>query len=277
MMIREYGIDPYGLAFFRMVAALLLFAPLMRKPSPRVTAALMAIGAVQYGLMYLTLFISYRFMEGYEVLLVTIFTPFYVAGFHALTRRTGLPPRVWLAVALAVAGAGVIRFARVDPDGSFWTGFAIMQLCNGCFAIGQVLYARYFARAASRTSLQEFGWIYAGAVIITLAGWTLFGNVNDTSRSLLDLPLRGWGILIWLGLIPSGAAFYLFNSGAKQVSVSTLAVMNNLKIPIGLLVVLFLFQQAESIDSWPGFLLGTALMLGALWVPGRMMSVKTER
>jgi drug/metabolite transporter (DMT)-like permease len=267
MMIRDYGIDPYGLAFFRMTTALLLFAALLRPTPLKRSAALMALGAVQYGLMYLTLFLSYRFMAGYEVLLVTIFTPFYVAGFDALTRRTPLQPRVGLAVGLAVAGAGIIRFARVDPDGSFWIGFGIMQLCNGCFAIGQVLYARHVSTAGSKAPLHEFGWMYLGAALITLLGWGLFGELTSTTSALLTLPVKGWLILLWLGLVPSGAAFYLFNRGAKEVSVGTLAVMNNLKIPIGLVVVLILFQQADQITSWPGFLAGSALMLGALWIP----------
>lgn len=267
VMIRDYGIDPYGLAFFRMTTALLLFAPLFRKIPRKPLGTLMGIGAIQYGVMYLTLFLSYRFMEGYEVLLVTIFTPLYVAAFHALTRRSSPGIRVWLAVGLAILGAAFIRFARIDPDGSFWIGFLIMQLCNGCFAIGQVWYTTSFPADRKTTSLHHFAWMYLGASVITLAGWAIWGSPGETTSALLSLPAKGWFILLWLGLLPSGVAFYLFNSGARQVTVATLAVMNNLKIPIGLLVVLLIFQQSDSIDSWPRFLAGSILMLSALWIP----------
>jgi len=271
ILIGTYGMNPYLLSFLRMGFSLILFVPLMgmgNLPNLR-KLHLALLGGVQFGVMYLTLLVSYKFMAGYEVALVTIFTPLYVSLLDQLFCKGHLKMRSLFCVLLAILGAGVIRYARPDLDGGFWIGFGIMQLCNLSFALGQVLYRRMMTATEKFDDMYTFGWMYLGALIVTLIGWILLAPVPETLHHLQQLPLSAWAIILWLGLIPSGLAFFLFNHGSLHVDTGTLAIINNLKIPIALVIVLLLFQQQEIINSWIRFLSGTLIMLTALWLNQR--------
>ncbi len=66
------------LAMMRMLIALPCFLPFLKRihrvPS-LLNLQLLGIGAIQYGLMYVCLFSAFRYLSGYEVALLTIFTP----------------------------------------------------------------------------------------------------------------------------------------------------------------------------------------------------------
>lgn len=270
ILIGEYGMNAYTLSVLRMAFALILFAPLMRLRSIpfRKKLQLALLGGLQFGVMYLTLFVSYRFMAGYEIALVTILTPLYVSLLDHAYRKNKLKVLPLFCVILAVLGAGIIRYARqpMEINNYFWIGFGIMQVCNLSFAIGQVIYRQITKPGERLEDMYTFGWMYMGALAVTLLGWLFLGQPANSLQHLQELPLPAWGIVLWLGLMPSGIAFFLFNHGALKVDSDTLAIVNNLKIPIALLIVMLLFQQRESVESWPNFFTGTGMMLYALWL-----------
>ena len=102
---------------------------------------------------------------------------------------------------------------------------------NVAWAVGQVLYRR--VEGGPSGSAHRFGWRYLGGFAVALA-WAS----TRVPASALDLTTRELGVIAYLGLIPSGLAFYLWNRGALQVDVGRLAVMNNLKIPLAVAVAL---------------------------------------
>ena len=57
--------------------------------------------------------------------------------------------------------------------------------------------------------------------------------------------------------------FWFWNKGSEQVKYSTLAVMNNLKIPLGVLFAIFIFH--EKIDLM-NFIIGSSIILFAIFV-----------
>jgi len=60
---------------------------------------------------------------------------------------------------------------------------------------------------------------------------------------------RQVAVLVYLGVVASGLGFYGWNRGAAIVTnPGVLAVFNNLKIPLGVLVALVFF--GESAESW---------------------------
>lgn len=265
----EYQMDAYTLSVLRMLFSLLIFAPLMSvHPTSRSQKIKLALlGGLQFGLMYLLLFVSYNFMSGYEVALVTILTPIYVSLLDHFFRKNLITFKPMFCVLLAVLGAGLIRYSRPpEMDNHFWIGFGIMQLCNLCFALGQVLYRRIMSANRKLQDMYAFGWMYLGALGVTLLGWLLMGDPVTALTLIKDLPLPAWGIVLWLGLIPSGLAFFFFNHGALKVDADSLAIVNNLKIPIALIIVMLIFKQWELVHSWQLFVAGTTLMLAALWL-----------
>ncbi len=78
--------------------------------------------------------------------------------------------------------------------------------------------------------------------------------------------LTQFEVLAFLGLISSALGFYWWNKGATQVDAGTLGAMNNMHIPVGLLINLLVWNQNENI---PRLLLGGVIMASALLINRR--------
>ncbi|MDX1704836.1 EamA family transporter [Pseudidiomarina sp.] len=251
-------VDGYIAVFIRMVLALALFLPLWR---PRRLPALRqlqlaGIGAIQIGIMYLLLYHAFLYLQVAEVLLFTIFTPLYITLIDDIIfQRRHLPLRWWLAAALAVLGAAVIRFNQPSED--FITGFLLIQGANLCFAAGQVLYKR-LPLGTERQQLHVFALFFIGATLTTGFAMALFADFSMQPQGTLQ-----WSILLWLGLGASGLGYLAWNIATKRVNTGQLATMNNMLIPAGLLVnFAFWGQQVD----WLRLALGAAILLVAVWL-----------
>lgn len=254
-------VDGYIAVYIRMLLALLLFLPLWR-PKRLAFAQqwrLAAIGAIQIGVMYLFLYHAFLYLTVPEVLLFTIFTPLYVTLIDdVLFERKHLPARWWLAAALAVVGAAVIRFNTLSDD--FVIGFLLIQAANICFAAGQVFYKR-LELGSERNQVQVFALFFLGATIVSSLAMAAFANFDKWPSTTLQ-----WGILVWLGLGASGLGYLAWNLGAKRVNVAQLATMNNMLIPAGLLINFAFWGQAV---DWLRLALGGAILLASVWLASR--------
>lgn len=251
-------VDNFVSVFLRVVLALAVFAPLLVRARPgwRAGGALMVIGAVQIGVMYLFLFHAYAYLSVPELLLFTIFTPLYVTLIdEVLIGRRHVPGRFWLGAALAVGGAAVIRFGTVSPD--FLTGFMLIQAANICFAAGQVAYKR-LELGGTVSQVQTFGLFFLGATLVTGLGVVLFADHGRWPETAVQ-----WSILLWLGLGASGLGYLGWNLGAKRVNTGQLAAMNNMLIPAGILVN-FIFWNRDV--EWLRLLVGGLVIALAVWV-----------
>ena len=146
-----------------------------------------------------------------------------------------------------------IRYDHISTD--FMIGFLLIQGANMVFALGQVGYKRIM-EIYPLPQHQAFAWVYLGAVIVATIGWMLFGNSQKLPTTNVQ-----WLIIVWLGIVASGLCYFLWNYGATKVDSGTLAIMNNVVIPTGILVNVVFWHQ--SID-WLRFLLGSAVIVAAL-------------
>ncbi len=233
------GLDSGLVASIRLLLCLLCFLPfILRVPKPNMRWRLMGLGVIQFGVMYLAYIQSYQYLPGYLVAVFTIFTPFYVIALNTLFDKSSRN-RQKLSLALAsvmisVLGAAVIVYKAPGQD-SYLLGFIILQIANMAFAVGQWNYQRW----ADKTSdAGNMAWMYLGAAMFACAltfpqlDWA---NVAITSEQV-------W-VLLYLGIVASGLCFFLWNSGSKQVSATTLAVMNNGYIPIAVIASIVLFSE----------------------------------
>ncbi|WP_444677233.1 EamA family transporter [Halomonas sp. E19] len=249
-------VDSYFAVLVRVALATLVFLPFLRPAllRGRQRLALMALGAVQLGIMYIFFYQSFLLLTVPEVLLFTIFTPFYVALLDdALFKR--FTPIYLVTAALAVLGAAVIRYEGIA--GEFWLGFLVVQGANLCFALGQVGYRRLSVTLPdSLPRYSVFAWFYLGAMAVALPAFALLGNAAA-------LPTTGvqWGVLAWLGLVASGLGYYLWNLGATRVDAGALAIMNNALIPAGLVVNLVIWNRDADL---PRLALGGAIIVASL-------------
>ena len=256
-------LDSYFAVLVRVALASLVFVPLTDFGLAwRYQWRIMAIGAIQIGLMYLFFYRSFLYLSVPEVLLFTIFTPLYVTLLYDLLDRR-FNPLYLLTAALAVAGAWVIKSAQINPG--FVTGFLLVQGANLAFALGQVLYKKLLEDPNLRQVKQSriFGYFHFGALAVSLVLFVLFG---DTTR-ITPTPTQ-WAVLLWLGLVASGLGYYLWNRGATQVDSGILAIMNNAVIPLGLIVNLLIWGRSIDLTA---FLLGGGLILGALVLHHRIL------
>jgi drug/metabolite transporter (DMT)-like permease len=250
------GLDPAFITAARLGLALLVFAPFVRLKglaSPA-AAGLGAIGAIQFGLMYLAYNASFRHLQAYEVALFTLTTPILVTLFaDALERR--LRPRALLAALLAVVGAALVLVKSSRLSVSL-TGLGLVTLSNLAFAVGQVLYQRLRARHAGLRDRDIFGLLYAGGFAVAVVA-LLNRDVTVT------LTATHLATLAYLGIVASGLGFFLWNTGATRVGVGRLAVMNNAKVPLMISVSLLVFGERTNLAS-----LGAsfALMAAAVWL-----------
>lgn len=251
-------VDAWFSVVTRVALAALVFLPFLRlKGIPKPMALkLMAIGAIQLGLMYCFYYQSFLYLSVPEVLLFTVFTPVYVTLTYDLLHRR-FSPWYLMTAALAVLGAVVIKFASVNPN--FMLGFLIVQGANLCFAIGQVGYKvvmeRYEVNVPQRTI---FGLFYLGALCVALPAFLLLGNPEKLPTTDLQ-----WGILIYLGTIASGLGYFLWNRGATLVNAGALAVMNNALVPAGIIVNVLIWNRDADLLS---LALGGAVILASLWI-----------
>ena len=264
-------VDAYFSVLTRIALASLVFLPFLRRRwlRPDLVIKLMALGAIQLGIMYLFYYHSFLLLTVPEVLVFTIFTPIYVTLIHDLLEGRFKPTYLWGAL-LAVLGAAVIRFDGLTE--SYVMGFLVVQGANLCFALGQVGYKVLLAREAEQPpQLAVFGCFYLGALVIALPAWWLLGQPQYPTSGLQ------WGILLWLGVGASGLGYFLWNKGATLVSSGVLAIMNNALIPAGLLVNLALWGKDTDLFR---LTIGGLLMLASLWIcqrqPARSGSVKAD-
>jgi len=251
------GLPPAGMTVIRLAGAGMVFLPFVRPAPIRVHASLLGIGAIQFGVMSLALMTSFHYLHAHEVVLFTVITPVYVAVIHDCFRRRFRALNL-CAACISVMGAGVILWQGAAPTLSL-TGFLLVNLSNACFALGQILYREMLARSPRPlTDRQCCFWMYLGGLLAVLPL-----GVRDVGF-VADLTSRQWLALAYLAIIVSGLSFFLWNSGARKVSAGTLAVMNNLKIPLGVLASLLFFGESAHLTVLAA---GSLLMAVALWLP----------
>jgi len=234
---RMGGLDPSQVAAGRLLLAALAFSPFLFKSRlpGKFFLRTMLLGALQFGLMYWLYIASFAWLPAWLVALFTVFTPLYVVLISDLIERR-LRWRNVLAASVAVCGA-LLVVARGLPQDDAWVGVILLQGANLCFALGMLLYPGLKKRAGVSDTVMV-GWMYWGAFLVT--GLAVLSGGN------LDLEL--WNssavlTLLYLGLIPTALGFYLWNRGAAVVAAGWLAVANNLKIPLAVLVSWLVFGE----------------------------------
>ncbi|MCO8052388.1 MULTISPECIES: carboxylate/amino acid/amine transporter [Proteus] len=262
-LIGEYlagQVDSWLSVLIRVSLAALVFLPFLRWKGIRFKVILlyMSVGACQLGIMYLFVFHAYNYLTVAEFLLFTVLTPLYVTLIYDLLERQKLRWGYAFSSLLAVLGAAIIRYDHLSDD--FWYGLLLVQLANIFFAIGQVGYKRLM-EVHPIPQHHAFSWFYLGAVVVSLVGALCFADWQKMPTTSLQ-----WGVLLWLGIGASGIGYFMWNYGATQVDAGTLAIMNNMMVPAGLLVNFSIWQQHP---NWPSFIIGASLIVASLWIHRR--------
>jgi len=218
-------------------------------------------GFLQFGIMYIAYTASFKYLKAYEVALFTIFTPIYVTLINDALRKK-FTFAFLLTSLLAVVGTYMIEQGQALSSG-IWLGFLLVQISNLGFAFGQVYYRHLMADEKELKDKDVFGILYLGAFIgtgIVSLIFTPFGS--------LQLTPTHWWTLLYLGTFASGICFFIWNYGARKVDTGALAIFNDLKIPLAILVSLVVFGEKTNLVSLlsGGAIIGASLVLNEMYV-----------
>ena len=94
--------------------------------------------------------------------------------------------------------------------------------------------------------------------MLALPSFMLFGD-------LAKLPQTGmqWGVLVWMGLFATALGMYWWVKGSTLVDAGTLAIMNELHVPAGLLVNLLIWNRNADLHK---LAIGGAVIIASLWI-----------
>ena len=161
-------------------------------------------------------------------------------------------------IALVAVGGGVI--IRFEPlEGEYLVGFLLLQLANITFAAGQVLCRRLLLHYQPGQPLYRFfGHFFLGAMVLVVPSFLLFGDAGKLPQTAVQ-----WGVLLWMGLFATALGMFWWVKGSVQVNAGTLAVLNELHVPAGLLVNLLIWNRDADL---PRLAMGGAIILASLWL-----------
>ena len=213
-------------------------------------------GALQFGVTYLCLYRSFTVLTVPEVLLFTVLTPIYVTLLDdSLAKRFN--PWALFAALFAVGGGVIIRFKHIEGD--YLIGFLLLQLANLTFAAGQVLCRQLLARYPTEQPLHRFfGHFFLGALLLAVPSYLLFGDAGKLPQSAVQ-----WGVLGWMGLFATALGMFWWVKGSTLVDAGTLAIMNELHVPAGLLVNLLIWNRNADLHK---LAIGGAVIVASLWL-----------
>lgn len=245
----------------RVVIAGLIFLPMTKwngVPNPLKSGTVL-VGGLMIGITYLCLYRSFLYLTVPEVLLFTVTTPLYVSLIDdALNRK--FSPVALFAAFISVLGAGYIRYDNITD--SYLTGFILIQVANLAFAAGQVGYANLVKRYPIDIPQRNFfGYFFLGGLLVAGPSYLIFGNPDMMPTTNVQ-----WVILAWLGAGASGLGLFLWNKGGTMVDAGTLAIMNNMLIPAGIVVNLLIWNR--DVDLFR-LTVGMGVILLALYINSR--------
>ena len=254
-------VDSYLAVFVRVALASMVFLPFtkFRGVNPKLALGIMAIGAVQIGLMYLCYYNSFLYLSVPEVALFTIFTPFYVTLIYdAFSFK--FRPLYLFSVGVAVFGALIIKYGAIN-EGAI-KGFLLVQGANICFGAGQSAYKALLERY-DVDQKKVFGYFHFGAFFVAVIALITLGN-----PAKFHVDLTQTLVLLWLGAVASGLGYFMWNKGACEVDSGVLAIMNNALIPAAIIVNLVFWQKDANLTR---LILGAAIMYISLIIHNKIM------
>lgn len=260
------SLDSNFVSFARLLISLLIFLPLVRPAGInfREKLQLMAIGGVQFGLMYLAYIAAFRDLPAHVIALLTTTTPVFISIFSSI-HSTAVPKNLFVVALLAFGGGAVLQFPD-QPLAANLRGIILVQISNAAFAFGQIAYKQWMSSRPMLRDKNIFAFLYGGAAIVT-AAVSLFAARYDQ----ISIQPHQWLALLYLGVIASGLSFFLWNMGSRAVDEGVLAVMNNMKIPVAVIAGLAILGERQ---DWSRLLAGCVLIAAALLLNEKLKNVE---
>lgn len=255
-------VPPVTLVAIRYVVALAVLWPLLARSHHRPVARgelpeLAAIGVIGFGISIVAQFAGTQLSTAANGALITTATPALVVLFAYLILGEALSRRRMLGLALATLGVLVVsdpRAARLSPE---------LLMGNALLAIAALTWALYsvLAKRAART--------HSVLTVTTYAA--LFGLLGTAPFVPFELAWTGAPVdvppiallgIVYIGVVSTAGAFYLWNKGMALLDASAAALLFFAQPVVGSLLGWLLLGETLG----PAFLAGGALILAGVVV-----------
>jgi DME family drug/metabolite transporter len=263
LLAREGTPSPLLVGWARMAAAApcLLVAQALAPPAaaargdwqPRDWAKAALLGAAMAAYQVCYFWAVPRTGVALTALLAICSAPLMIAAGAALTLKERPSPATLAALLLAVAGtAMVLAGPRADGDTpAAFTAGALSALGAGLSYAVYAVTAKGLLRRAAPLPL--------AALTFTLAALLLTPVLALELGAAAQLA-AGWPLLLYLGVVPTAAAYVVFGAGLRRVTVTTAGIATLLEpLTATALGILLFGERLGTVGS-----AGAALLLGAL-------------
>ena len=189
--------------------------------------------------------------------LVTLcLAPVIVALVSAGVLRERLTRPTLLALGLALLGTALLIDLRTARDGSALLVGVLLALGSAAGYALITLFGRALAGRCHPLQTTTLGFATASALLLPFALGTGF---------VVSYPATGWGLLVYLGCVPTALAYALFLRGMHTTSATAASTITLLEPLTATLLAVVLFH--ERLGPWG--VVGGALLLGAVAVLAR--------
>jgi drug/metabolite transporter (DMT)-like permease len=173
-------------------------------------------------------------------LLVEYLAPLLVALWARFVQHAHVRRRIWVALALALTGLGLI--VNVFGGGKTLSTAGIAFALGGAFAYAlYVLLAEHVVGGRDPVSLLAWGFLFASVFWAILVPWWSFPGGTLTASTSLGGNLAShhlpvWLLALWMILLGTIAPFFLLVSALRHVSATTAGIVAMLEPVVGALV-----------------------------------------
>jgi drug/metabolite transporter (DMT)-like permease len=232
---------------------------------------LVAFGVAGLAFVQWFYFLAIHRLDIGVALLIEYLAPLLVALWARFAQHEQVRRRIWAALALALAGLGLI----VDVFG----GGERLSTAGIVFALaGAVAYATYVLLAEhavgdrDAVSLLGFGFLFASVFWAILVPWWSFVPQTLTRSTSLHghlhaLHLPVWALVLWMVLLGTIVPFFLLVSALRHVTATRAGIVAMLEPVAGALVAWVWLAEA----------LGGVQLAGALVVLAAILLAQTAR
>ena len=247
-----------------LLAILALTAPGRLRLTRRELPYVVTFGVAGLALVQFFYFLAIHRLAIGIALLIEYLAPLLVALWARFAYKEHVRRRVWVALALALAGLGLI--VNVVGGGRALSGAGIAFALGGAFAYAlYVLLAEHVVGGRDAVSLLAWGFLFASLFWAVVSPWWSFpGHALTTTTSLggslssHHLPV--WALALWMVALGTIAPFFLLVSALRHLSATTVGIVAMLEPVVGALV--GWAWLSESLDGVQ--LVGAAVVLAAI-------------
>lgn len=260
----DAGMDSVHVTWLRLAGAALLLLPVAvrhRRLLTRSPLLILAYGVFPMAGVQALYFAAIARIPVGIALLIEFLGPVLVLLWLRVVRRTRVSPAAVAGVVLAVTGLGLLL--------EVWAGMRLDAIGVGLAlgaAAGQAAYFLLSDRTgedADPLAVIAFGSLTATVLLLPLARpWNLDWDLLATTTALGPLPLPGWSLALWLGLVATVVAYFTGIAAVRRLSPQIAGGVAYLEVVTAIVLAWILLGEALT----PVQILGAAVIVTGAFI-----------